>query len=154
MFDPTDLDAVTAAYHEAGHVVMAHLLGGRVVLASVEHDLEQEGQAGRTVVRWHAIGDRERVRRSAMVALAGPVAESHWRGGTPWVDALHAWQADWREVQAALRCELDADGTLRRWLREVAAEITDEAAWAHLCCVADALEAHGTLDETLLAELQ
>ena len=36
MFDLEDLDPVTASYHEAGHVLMAHLLGGRVVGASIE----------------------------------------------------------------------------------------------------------------------
>ena len=36
MFDPEDLDPTTASYHEAGHVLMAHLLGGRVVGASIE----------------------------------------------------------------------------------------------------------------------
>ena len=153
MFDPHDLDPVTAAYHEAGHVMMARLLGGQVVLASIEGE-HDDRHAGRTVVRWHGLAERERVRRSAMVALAGPVAENHWRGGTPWVEALDAWQADWIEVEAALKAEADADDALRRWLREVALELTDDAAWAHLCCIADALEAHGTLDEALLAELQ
>ena len=74
MFDPEDLDPVTASYHEAGHVLMAHLLGGRVVGASIEPD--EDELMGQTAVEWSGVDALERARRSAMVALAGPVAEA------------------------------------------------------------------------------
>ena len=35
MFDPDDLDDETAAYHEAGHALVAHLLGGEVVQCTI-----------------------------------------------------------------------------------------------------------------------
>ena len=92
MFDADDLDPVTASYHEAGHVLMAHLLGGRVVSASIEH--EEDEFMGHTAVEWHGLEPVEQARRSAMVALAGPVAEAHWRGSATLLDALTAWRAD------------------------------------------------------------
>ena len=104
VFDPDDLDPATASYHEAGHVLMAHLLGGRVVGASIEH--EDADWMGQTAVEWTGVDPVERARRSAMVALAGPVAEAWWRGEATVVDALTAWRADWEEVERALLCLL------------------------------------------------
>ena len=156
MFDPDELDAVAASYHEAGHVAMAMWLGGVVTSASIECDDEDDDGvtfAGRTTVQWRDVPRRERLRRSAMVALAGPIAEQRWRGETPVLEAVQAWHHDWLEVEAALRHEGDAvarDAALRGWLHDVWRALTDEAAWAHLCCIADAREAHGTLDDSLL----
>ncbi|MCK5942089.1 MAG: M50 family metallopeptidase [Planctomycetes bacterium] len=150
MFDPDDLDTVTSCYHEAGHVLMAHLLGGRVVEASIEHD--GDGFAGSTSVEWTGLDAGEHARRSAMVALAGPVAEAHWRGAARQLDALTTWRADWQEVERALATvpPAEREGALRQWLATVRSELTGATAWEHLCRLADMLEAHGTLDQTLI----
>ena len=152
MFDPDDLDPATASYHEAGHVLMAHLLGGRVVGASIEH--EDADWMGQTAVEWTGVDPVERARRSAMVALAGPVAEAWWRGEATVVDALTAWRADWEEVERALLVVPPSDraATLRSWLADVRFELLNDVAWEHVCRVADMLEAHGTLDETLVED--
>ena len=152
MFDPDDLDPATASYHEAGHVLMAHLLGGRVVGASIEH--EDADWMGQTAVEWTCVDPVERARRSAMVALAGPVAEAWWRGEASVVDALTAWRADWEEVERALLVVPPSDraATLRSWLADVRFELLNDVAWEHVCRVADMLEAHGTLDETLVED--
>ncbi len=152
MFDPDDLDPATASYHEAGHVLMAHLLGGRVVGASIEH--EDAEWMGQTAVEWTGVDPVERARRSAMVALAGPVAEAWWRGEATVVDALTAWRADWEEVERALLVVPPSDraSTLRTWLADVRFDLLNDVAWEHVCRVADMLEAHGTLDETLVED--
>lgn len=152
MFDPEDLDPVTASYHEAGHVLMAHLLGGRVVGASIEPD--EDELMGQTAVEWSGVDALERARRSAMVALAGPVAEAWWRGEASVVDALTSWRADWQEVERALLVVPadERDASLRGWLADVRFELLGEVAWEHVCRVADMLEAHGTLDETLIED--
>jgi len=152
VFDPDDLDPATASYHEAGHVLMAHLLGGRVVGASIEH--EDADWMGQTAVEWTGVDPVERARRSAMVALAGPVAEAWWRGEATVVDALTAWRADWEEVERALLVVPPSDraATLRSWLADVRFELLNDVAWEHVCRVADMLEAHGTLDETLVED--
>jgi len=152
MFEPDDLDPVTASYHEAGHVLMAHLLGGRVVGASVEPD--EERLMGQTSVEWSGLDRVERARRSGMVALAGPVAESWWRGEAGLLDALTAWRADWLEVEQALSAVAEGEraATLQRWLVEVRTALLSDVAWEHLCRVADMLEAHGTLDDALIMD--
>jgi hypothetical protein len=150
MFDPDDLDPVTASYHEAGHVLMAHLLGGRVVAASIE--TEEQDWMGHTAVEWPRTAPLEHARRSARVALAGPIAEAHWRGSADLLDALTAWRADWLEVERALAVFAadERDAVLRGWLAETRFELTTDTAWEHVCRIADMLEAHGTLDETLV----
>lgn len=154
MFDPADLDPVTAAYHEAGHAYLAHRLGGLVVAVTIE---DEDGELmGRTTVHWRSGDANERRRRSALVALAGPVAEARWRGDVELLAALSAWRADWQEAQAALRASAPAaeqPALLQRWLREVRDELDDPDGWERLCRIADALEAHGTLDEDLLADV-
>ena len=152
MFEPDDLDPVTASYHEAGHVLMAHLLGGRVVGASVEPD--EARLMGQTSVEWSGLDRLERARRSGLVALAGPVAESWWRGEAALLDALTAWRADWLEVEQALSMisESERAETLQRWFAEVRSALLNDVAWEHLCRVADMLEAHGTLDDALVMD--
>lgn len=152
MFDPEDLDPVTASYHEAGHVLMAHLLGGRVVTASIE--TEEDDWMGHTAVEWSHADPIEHARRSAMVALAGPIAEAHWSGSATLLDALTSWRGDWLEVERALAIVPvdERDVTLRGWLADTRFELTNDVAWEHVCRVADMLEAHGTLDETLVED--
>lgn len=154
MFDPDDLDPVTAAYHEAGHAFLAHRLGGRVVAVTIED--EDGALMGRTTVHWGDLDAPERRRCSALVALAGPVAEARWRGDVERLAALSAWRTDWQEVQAALLAHArggDPAALLQRWLVQVRRHLDDPHGWEQLCRLADALAAHGTLDEGLLAEV-
>lgn len=153
MFDP-DLDPAIACYHEAGHAYLAHRLGGRVVTVTIEH--EDDGVMGRTTVHWRDGDAAERRRRSALVALAGPVAEALWRGELESLRELTAWRADFREVQQALRVEgppAAQAAQLHRWLASVREELDDPDGWERLCRIADQLEAHGTLDEDLLGDV-
>lgn len=146
-FDPV------AAYHEAGHAFLAHRLGGRVLAVTLE--LDDGDEQGRTSVQWPRAPRTEQRRRSALVALAGPLAELHFRGELDQLDTLAAWRADWREVQQALvDCRApDPQRQLHRWLAEVRSELTEPARWERVCRLADALEAHGTLDSDLLDDL-
>ena len=154
VFDPHDLDLATAAYHEAGHVLMAHLLGGYVAHVTLES--ESDELAGLTTIRWHSHNQRDRQRCSALAALAGPLAESRWRGETDTLEVFTAWRADWQEVERALATEAHRtapEQQLREWLLEVRRHFDDPNTWERLCRVADALEAHGTLDEVLLDDV-
>ena len=66
-----NLDATIAAYHEAGHVLVAHLLGGQVVETTLES--ERADHVGHTAVAWHGLDEPELAQCSALVALlAGP----------------------------------------------------------------------------------
>lgn len=155
MFDPDDLDPVTAAYHEAGHVLVAHQLGGRIVLTTIE---DEDGTVhGKTTVVWQLADPRERARRVGLAALGGPLAETRHRGHPDTPAVYSAWAADWHEVRQALaHCAPPGErvaALLARWVAEVSAWLRDPDLWEQLCRIADALEAHGTLDEDLLAEI-
>lgn len=146
-------DDTLNAYHEAGHALVAHLLGGEVQETSLES--EHEGHAGQTRVLWSGFEERDRIRRSAMSALAGPVAEVLWRGESVLEEDLSAWRADWDEVDAGLEAlaPIEEREVLRqRWLDELKELLEDPQTWENLCRIADALEAHETLDQILLQE--
>lgn len=133
---------------------MAHLLGGNVVHVTLES--EDDAMAGLTTVRWHSINQSDRQRCSALVALAGPLAEARWRGQAVALDAFTAWRGDWQEVQQALTSQAqagDPSKLLHQWLAEVRQQFDDPLVWEVLCRVADALEAHGTLDDDLLDDV-
>jgi hypothetical protein len=149
-----DRDLIISAYHEAGHVLMAHLFGGEVQETTLE--TEREGHQGLTAVVWRGQDEAGRLRCSAMVALAGPVAETLWRGEEILAEDLETWRADWEEVDAglaALAQPHEREALRRKWLAEVAGELQDPDTWERLCRIADALQAHETLDRGLLDEL-
>ena len=154
MFDPRALDDETAAAHEAGHALIAHLLGGEVVQCTIEDD---DGELhGATTVRWRIADPVERARCIGLAALGGPLAEARQRGDVDMLESLTAWEDDWQQVQQALAATGAAAAArqqlLQRWVREVAAHFADPATWERLCRVADALAAHGTLDDTLFLD--
>ena len=145
---------LTEAWHEAGHALAAHLLGARVVLVTLESELD--GHGGHVEVDWTDVA--EHVRGSAMVALAGPVAELVYRGeellDDPQVWA--AWRADWDAAEACLE-ELESEPALREELRrallaELQAAFGDPHMSERLARIADALDAHETLDSGLFAD--
>ena len=61
------------AWHEAGHAVIAHLLGGEVREVTLESD--DDAFEGRVTVAWPARTAVEVAERSGRAALAGPLAE-------------------------------------------------------------------------------
>lgn len=133
---------------------MAHLLGGDVTAATLE--AEEEELHGMTTVRWQHQAHAERQRCSALVAMAGPIAEARWRGEAMTLDAFDAWQADWQEIQRALAAQTgtnDQEILLHQWLAEVHGQFADPWVWETVCRVADGLEAHGTLDDDLLDDV-
>lgn len=141
-----------ACWHEAGHAYIAHLLGGRVQEVSIESELDDH--EGHTAIAWDAGPGLARC--SALVALAGPVAELLYREAEPAPAELRAWRGDWAEAEA--RCaELEADpsarpGLLHTLIGELVATLEDPGHWERMARVADGLHAHGTLDESLFGD--
>lgn len=144
------------AWHEAGHAVAALVYGGEVRLVTLESELE--GHAGHVEVAWHQPESPSRARRLAAVALAGPIAELVHLGEDALDDprALSSWSGDWSEAEASLgaavKSEADRDALRRELVREVRALFEDPQVYERTARVADALDAHGTLDELLLEE--
>jgi hypothetical protein len=143
------------AWHEAGHALMAHLLGGRVQHVTLEPD--DEGMDGEVAVAWPRAGEPFEA-RSGRVALAGAVAEIVFLGDDPDLDpaTLSAWRGDWDE---ACRCAaiLEREPERRRallmtWIGEVHALLDAPGHEESLARIADALHAHGTLDDVLFVD--
>lgn len=137
-------------WHEAGHAVIARLLGGRVVMVTLETDDEFAGQAG---IEWPRRSRAEHARASACVALAGPIAERSFTGAEePGLEELRAWSHDWAEVERCLTDTPDRETTLREWIAATTALVEDPEIEERIARVADALHAHGTLDEALFLD--
>ncbi|MCR9246091.1 MAG: hypothetical protein NXI31_13750 [bacterium] len=139
------------AYHEAGHVFLADLLGGEVLESTLEsEDAEQEG---RTAIAWRGLTAREQTYRSALTALAGPIAETIWLGQDALSTDPSSWRGDWQEVTVALDELAPGEArtpTLHEWITIAARELEDPRSWECVCRIADALAAHETLDRDLL----
>ncbi len=150
-----DIEAVCR--HEAGHALIAHLLGGEVVCVTVEHD---DGfWEGRTEVRWSAGIERAELdRRLAMVAVAGVLAELVHEGDALLEDpdAMSAWRGDEeRFLLQTARLESDSRrlASLRRELVSVVhCMLSAEDAVERRLRLVDMLLAHETLDAVLVAE--
>ena len=147
------------AYHEAGHAVLAHHLGGRVKRISIEPEWDDElRHVGDTEVLWPVgrMTGAEFQEAGVLVALAGPVAEMLY-SGEPFHPALVAeWANDWDE--AARMCAefipveelqmqyLEAQ-THRLWQL-----VNGEPLWSAVAALADELLAHETLEEEQIQE--
>lgn len=144
------------AWHEAGHALVARLLGGRVRWVTLES--EEDGLDGHAAIEWGGASPRELATRSARTALAGPLAELAYRGSTepPEFTDFAAWERDWNEVERTAS-ELEPDpaergGLVRRWIEEVRGMLAEPEVAERLARVADALDAHRTLDEGLFED--
>ena len=142
------------AWHEAGHALAAHLLGG--VVRELTLESERDDFDGHVAVEWPATKAALHARRLALVALAGPVAELMFRGAVPNAAVLSAWRRDWAEAEAQL-AHLEADPSRRvamrhGILRELYESFDDVDNYEQLARLADALDAHGTLDDVLFQD--
>jgi hypothetical protein len=62
------------AHHEAGHAVIAHMLGCRVERVSIDED------SGASLIKWSGRGD-QRTERQILSNLAGPYSQRRARTG-------------------------------------------------------------------------
>ena len=139
-------------WHEAAHAVVARWQGGVVRFVTIES--ERDDHVGHTEVAWVGFDERERARRSAMVALAGPVAEMLETDVDPEdVHVLTTWRGDWADASECLVSLAPSARERERlrasMIREIAAFLSDPGVRERLARVVDALDAHETLDETL-----
>ncbi len=144
------------AWHEAGHALAAHLCGGLVREVTLESEFD--GHEGHVAVEWRGAEARDVARRSALVALAGPVAEVVFRGDDVLEDpsALSAWRGDWDEADAQLAVlhpvAAEREAGRRGLLQELRDVFDASEGYDCLARLADALDAHETLDEPLFLE--
>jgi ATP-dependent Zn protease len=148
------------AYHEAGHALMALLLGGRVKQVTIEPDNDDgPARSGDTQVLWRRtkISDKQYAEIAVQVCLAGPVAEMIYSGDPYHPGFVAEWAADWREAweEAAplhpderRRLKYLEDTSIRLYHR-----LQDEDLWAALASLADNLLAHETLEGEQVEEI-
>jgi len=149
-------------WHEAAHAAVAHALGGRVLELSTEcddHPEEGDLQDGATRVLWPAAAAGDAARRDALTALAGPVGEARFRGEDLIEDLTHlaaAWARDWAVASRHIQRLAATPDAQRAVCQQLVAHLhdwmDDPRTWERIACLADALHAHGTLDEALVAE--
>jgi ATP-dependent Zn protease len=150
----------TIAYHEAGHALMAHLLGGQVRSVTIEPDRDDGPERqGDTQILWRrrGVSDREYAQMAVQVCLAGPVAEMIYTGDPYHPGMVAEWAGDWREAWE-LATVLQPDERKRlKWLEEVSVRLyhrlKQDDYWAALAALADNLLAHETLEGEQVAEI-
>ena len=146
--------------HEAGHAFMAIYVGGRVRTVTIEPENDDgTPQYGNVQVELaqDRFSDREIREKCILVALAGPVAESLYRG-EPLHPAFvpewsHDWQAAWELAAPLVADERRRLEFLERLTPDIRQVIDAEYAWAAVSAIADHLLAFDTIENEEVTEL-
>jgi len=148
------------AYHEAGHALMALLLGGEVRLVTIDPDNDDGPERqGDTQILWRRakISDKEFAKISIQVSLAGPVAEMIYSGDPYHPGLVAEWAADWREAwQWAMLLESNERKRLELLERvsvRIHRQLQGDDLWPALAALADNLLAHDTLETEQVNEI-
>ena len=140
------------AYHEAGHALVAHLLGAKIQQVTIDPD-NDDGPArqGDTQVRWRrSSSEKEFAQNVVQVCLAGPVAEMIYTGDPFHPGVVPEWASDWREAWIAAEVLFPRERQRLQYLERVAIELhhrmNRDDVWSALAAIADHLLAHETLE--------
>lgn len=148
------------AYHEAGHALVALLVGARVRHVSIEpHDDDGPDRFAEIQVEWplSRFSPKELREKMVLVALAGPVAEmihtgepyhpghvGEWAGD---------WQAAWTAAEAFIPHEVKRIAYLEQTTRDLYQLLNADRHWAALAAVVDNLLAYETLEGDVVEEI-
>lgn len=150
------------AYHEAGHAVMATVLGGKVQQLSVMAQEADEGLAARfgdAQIHWRRGRDDAKTfsGKLILVALAGPVAEMIYQGELLHPGFVGEWSQDWRMAFEAAevhhRDERKRLAFLEQATREVYDRLREDRYWNAIAALADELAAHEMLEDWQVKEV-
>lgn len=141
------------SYHEAGHVLMAIVLGGRVPHATIEPDRDDgPDRHGDVRVLWPQSdpADKAFAEKLVLTALAGPVAEMIYTGEPYHLGFVAEWSADWQHAFEAAAVIVPDQRQRLAWLesqvRRLHSLLSDRY-WPAIGALADELAAHETLEE-------
>jgi len=149
------MDEITA-WHEAGHAVVAVMLGG--VVDSVSIEVPDAEAAGFTGVFWRNASDtRSQCINDIHVALAGPIAEMIFVGDYDYLRIKQEHAVDWEVVASSVqRMGIDAP-TAQRLLASIATDLygrlRKDEVWSAVADVAERLELDGTIDGDTVNDL-
>ena len=148
------------AYHEAGHALMALLLGGTVQQVTIEPDRDDgPDRQGDTRVLWHRAGisDKEFAKKAVQVCLAGPVAEMIYSGDPYHPGLVAEWAADWRAAWEAAVPLHSGERQRLEYREQVSIQLyhrlKKDDLWPALASLADNLLAHETLEGEQVEEI-
>lgn len=148
------------AYHESGHAFMAAFLGGEVRSLTIEPDRD-DGPArfGDVQIGWrrHGMSVKEFQNKLVLVALAGPIAETIYRGEPLHPGFVPEWADDWQRAWEAAELILPDECLRLAFLEETARQLhgrlSRDEHWAAIAALADELLAHETLDAEQIQEV-
>jgi ATP-dependent Zn protease len=147
------------AYHEAGHAIIALLLGGEVDLITIDPDKDDGPQRqGYAKILWRRdrLSEKEFAQKAVQVCLAGPVAEMIYSGDPYHPGLVAEWAADWREAWSVATMLHPIERKRLEYLEQVTAQLYHRLKrddhWNALAALADNLLAHETLDRDQIEE--
>lgn len=146
------------AYHEAGHVLMAIVLGARVSHATIEPDRDDgPDRHGDVRILWPRSkwSDKAFAEKLVATALAGPVAEMLYTGEPYHPGFVAEWAGDWQHAFAAAAAIVGDERRRLTWLEAQVRgiyQLLDARYWPAVAALADELSAHETLEEEQIAE--
>ncbi len=148
------------AYHEAGHALMALLLGGKVRQVTIEPDNDDGPERqGDTQVLWRRkrFSEKEFAQIAVQVSLAGPVAEMIYSGDPYHPGLVAEWAADWQLAWEAAAPLFPIERQRLEYLEQTSIHmyhrLRADDLWAALASLADHLLAHETLDGEQVEEI-
>lgn len=141
------------AYHEAGHALMATVMGAKVRSVTIEPDDDDGPQRqGDTQVIWRRkrSSEQEFRERCIRVLLAGPVAEMLYTGDTFHPGLVAGWAGDWNEAWTQSELLHPHPEKRMAYLEGITVQLyrllNSEPYWSALAALADHLLAHETLE--------
>ena len=144
----TDQPNEWTAYHEAGHCVVAVLLGGMVEWATIDPDRDDGPRRwGDVRVQWDC---GPPWMAQAMVYLAGPASELVYRE-----ESIHPafvpefandWSAAWKAVSANKKSDQDRLRLLEGLFSQLYQSFQRNDYWSAVAELADLLLAHETIE--------
>ena len=142
------------AYHEAGHCVMAVMLGAIVEVATVDPDRDDRQQRwGDVQIRWNS---SQNWRSQALVALAGPAAEAVFLQQPLHPGFVEEWAEDWKIAWELSKIASKVDKKRLALLERVSAELyqvfNQDKVWNAVAALADELLAHETIYQEEIEE--
>jgi hypothetical protein len=142
-----------SAYHEAGHAVVATLLGGTVLHVTIDpSSLDFPGRDGDVSVAWaHSkFNASELLRCQLLTTLAGPAAEMNYIGEPLHPATVAQWQEDWRMAEQLVAQSRIQPARRGRLLEQMCGELFQRLGepdlWQAIAEVADLLDAHESLE--------
>ncbi|QDV67738.1 ATP-dependent zinc metalloprotease FtsH [Rosistilla carotiformis] len=149
-----------SAYHEAGHAMMAMLVGARILSVTIDPDWDDGPQRHADIqIQWPAgkYDSREFAERLALVALAGPAAEMIHTEEPFHPGLISEWASDWELAWEAAAPRFRDPRQRLAYLEKITSRayktLARDDCWAALATVVDNLLAHETLDGAEVEEI-